>query len=154
MSALNALKTWLVSPGTESVCKATHWGSHVKRVVTRNGFCFAFYGISHDFLLPAKESDCTVCPLRAAAIHDVSDDDPHTASELSALKTWVVKYTIESVCKVIDCGSQVKRVRLVIESGCKVTDCGSQVTRAQYTLGWSGRLLLFCSLGLLRLPLL
>ena len=51
-----------------------------------------------------------VCSLRSAAIHDVFYNSLFTASELSTLKTWLVRSAKESVCKVIDDGPFVKRV--------------------------------------------
>ena len=83
-SELSALKIWLVSPGIESVSKVSDCGSHVKHVVTGDG-CFS-------------------------AVHDVSYDIPYTVSELSGLKIWLVSLGIETVCKIIDRGSHVKRV--------------------------------------------
>ena len=45
-----------------------------------------------------------------SAVHDVSYNVPYTVSELSALKMWLVSLGIESVCKITDRGSHVKRL--------------------------------------------
>ena len=49
-------------------------------------------------------------PAVGQACESVSHDSPHTASELSALKTWLVRSAKETDFNVTDGGSHVKRV--------------------------------------------
>ena len=72
-----------------------------------------------------------VCSLRSAvgqACESVSNDNPYTASELSALKTWLVRSVKETDCKVTDGGTHVKRV--VTRDAAKVDNTD------QLVVGW------------------
>ena len=84
VSVLSSMKTWLDSYGIESVRIATDRSPHVTRVVSMNG--------------------------SVSVAHDVSYDSHFTGLELSAVHSLMDRPVSESVHKVTDCGSLVKRV--------------------------------------------